>query len=56
MGKELIAKLTDGQVDVREYFLQAFSKLYEDNKREDIKPEQYAKNIEVMLQIAKEFI
>lgn len=38
---------------VRDYFRGAFIKLYEENKKENIKLEQYTANIAVMLEIAK---
>ncbi|MFT8352428.1 hypothetical protein [Clostridium saccharoperbutylacetonicum] len=37
---------------LEDYFVEAFWKLYEENQKEDIKPELYVKNIEVMLQIS----
>jgi hypothetical protein len=54
--ENLFVGLMEGCVDSKSFFMQAFIDLKNDNRRADIKPEQYTKNIEVMLQIAKVFI
>jgi hypothetical protein len=54
--QKLLYGLMEGHVDSRSFFMEAFIDLRNDNRRADIKPEQYTKNIEVMLQIASKFI
>lgn len=43
------------ELDLEEYFRKAFWEMYKMNECIDIKPEQYAKNIEIMLKINDKF-
>lgn len=48
-------KQIEQKLNLEEYFTNAFLKMYEENQNDDIKPEQYANNIDVMLKIALNF-